>query len=78
MNWMVRKGWVDTFLVLRVLSTMEPTFCLRTLPPASVPLPPPRTSSSSTLKANTTDDPVVFNIAVNDVAILLKPWMKCQ
>ena len=77
---MIRKGWVDTFLVLRVLSTMEPTFCLRTLSPLSVlaALPALTTSSSSTLKADTTDDPIVFNIAVSNVAIVLKPWIKCQ
>ena len=38
---------------------------------APAPPPPPTTSSSSTLKADATDDLVVFNIAVGDVAILL-------
>ena len=75
---MVQKGWVDNFLVLRVLSTMEPNFCLRTLLLAPPPPPPPTTLLSSTLKADTIDDPVVFNIAVSDVAILLKLWMKRQ
>ena len=31
---------------------------------------------SSTLKADTTNDPVVFNIVISDIAILPKPWMK--
>ena len=43
--------------------------------PALAP-PPPTTSSSSTLEADATDNLVVFNIAVSDVAILLKLWMK--
>ena len=75
---MIRKGWVDTFLVLQVLSTMEPTFRSRTLLVLSAPAapPPPTTLSSSTLKANVTDDPVIFNIAVSDVAIMLELWMK--
>ena len=48
-----------------------------TLLPLSAPTPPsPTTSSSSTLEADVTDDPVVFNIALSDIAILLKPWMK--
>ena len=76
MNWMVQKGWVDTFLVLRVLSTIELTFRSRTLSPAPALSPPPITSLSSTLKADAMDDPVVFNIAVSDITILLKPWMK--
>ena len=71
-----QKGWVDTFLVVRVLSTIEPTFRLTTLPPAPALPPPPTTSLSSTLKADATDDPIVFNIAVSDIAILLKLWMK--
>ena len=75
---MVQKGWVDIFLVLSVLSTMETTFRLRTLSPHLAPaaLPPPTTSSSSTLKADAMDNPVIFNIVVSIVAILLKPWMK--
>ena len=37
---------------------------------------PPTTSLSSTLKADTTDDLVVFNMAVIGAAILLKPLIK--
>ena len=59
------------------VGAIKPTFCSTTLPfSAPVPSPPPIISLSSTLKADATDDPVVFNIAVSDVAILLKPWMK--
>ena len=44
----------------------------RLLPSAS---PLPTTSSPSTLEADVADDLFVFNIAVNDVAILVKPWI---
>ena len=72
------KGWVNTFFVLRILRMITYNwahFFLTTLPPAPAPLSLPTTSSSSTLKADTTDAPIDFNIAVSDVAILLKSWM---
>ena len=85
-------GWVDIFLVFRVLRIIEPFFCstfelseffLDASDPSafsslSVPLlpPPPIISFSLTLKADVTDNLVVFNIAMSDIAILLKPWMK--
>ena len=60
------------------LRMIEPIFRLIILLSLSVPAPSsqPTTSLSSTLKADATDDPIIFNIAVSDVAILLKPWMK--
>ena len=78
-SWHTQKGWVDTFLIFQVLSIMEPTFCstiLSSLSASTTPLPP-TTLLSSTLKADAMNDPVVFNIAVSNIAIVLKPWMKC-
>ena len=55
--------------------TIELTICLTSLLSLSaLALPPlPTTSSSSTLEADEMDNPVIFNIAVSDITIMLKP-----
>ena len=54
------------------IGAIKPTFYSTILPLLSAPAPPPPNSSSLTLKADATDDLVVFKIAMSDVAILLK------
>ena len=78
--WGLRDWWTPSLFSgnSEWLHTIELTFCLTILQLLSAPAPslPSTTSLLSTLKADITDDLVIFNIAVSDIAILLKPWMK--
>ena len=77
---MVTYNWAHCYIgwPLYLVNFFLDASDLPILPPLSALAPPPltTTSLSSTLEDNITDDPIVFNIAVGDVAILLKSWIK--